>query len=358
MVKALKVIGMILLPLIVMAAGGMWYLYSNATADAMARFLRDNPDRSTIQLVRNDSVLIARGADRMMPLASTVKIIIAIEYARQATSGDIDPNEWLDTIALEPYYIPQTDGGAHPAWLRAMASAGKLKGGKVTLREVARGMIDYSSNANSEYLMTRLGLEKINAGFPSLGIVSHEPLYPFVSALYVFQEKPDSLIKTMTLDEYRNTCRAVHTELPRRYSQLRKSFKMLPLKTQRIWSDRLPASTAREYAALMKKINDRTFFGDTLQLYLDEVMEGLLNNPANRKWLKHAGTKGGSTASLLTQALYATSLTGDKTELAYFLNGLSVWESLQLQAAMNDFNLKILTEPASRRTFVKMLSTP
>jgi len=173
MVKALKVIGMILLPLIVMAAGGMWYLYSNATADAMARFLRDNPDRSTIQLVRNDSVLIARGADRMMPLASTVKIIIAIEYARQATSGDIDPNEWLDTIALEPYYIPQTDGGAHPAWLRAMASAGKLKGGKVTLREVARGMIDYSSNANSEYLMTRLGLEKINAGFPSLGIVSH-----------------------------------------------------------------------------------------------------------------------------------------------------------------------------------------
>ena len=125
---------------------------------------------------------------------------------------------------------------------------------------------------------------------------------------------------------------------------------------QRIWSDNLPASTVEEYTRLMKKINSRNYFSPKTHEYLDEVMEFLLENPANRTWLAHAGMKGGSTAFVLTKALYATDKKGNKTELAYFLDDLGHLENTRLQGSMNQFELKILTSPTFREKVQSELS--
>jgi D-alanyl-D-alanine carboxypeptidase len=98
----------------------------------------------------------------------------------------------------------------------------------------------------------------------------------------------------------------------------------------------------------MQKINSRTYFDEQTQNYLDEVMEYILENPANREWLDHSGMKGGSTAFLLTKALYATDKQGNKTEMAYFLNDLSILEMLRLQMSMNELELKVLTNKEFR----------
>jgi hypothetical protein len=71
------------------------------------------------------------------------------------------------------------------------------------------------------------------------------------------------------------------------------------------------------------------------QEYLDEVMEYILDNPKNKELLEHSGTKGGSTAFVLTKALYTTDKKGNKTELVYFLNNLTPFESIKLQTSMN-----------------------
>ncbi|MDJ0520290.1 MAG: hypothetical protein QNJ74_29910 [Trichodesmium sp. MO_231.B1] len=47
----------------------------------------------------------------------------------------------------------------------------------------------------------------------------------------------------------------------------------------------MPNSTTFEYIEVMKKINSRTYFSKETQKYLDEVMEWILDNPANQKWL-------------------------------------------------------------------------
>ena len=117
---------------------------------------------------------------------------------------------------------------------------------------------------------------------------------------------------------------------------------------QRIWSDNLPSSTVKDYVGIMKKINSKTYFDLETQKYLDEVMEGLMENPANKKWLKHAGMKGGSTAFVLTKAFYATDKKGNTTELAYFFNDLEFVENTRLQGSMNEFELKILTNKEFR----------
>ncbi|MFP3471532.1 hypothetical protein R0J90_15940, partial [Micrococcus sp. SIMBA_144] len=51
-------------------------------------------------------------------------------------------------------------------------------------------------------------------------------------------------------------------------------------------------------------------------------MEGIMENPNNQDWLKHAGQKGGSTEFLVTNAAYATDKDGNSTEVAIFTNEL------------------------------------
>ena len=55
--------------------------------------------------------------DKLMPLASTVKIIVAIEFAKQAAHNVFSKNEKIALSELAKYYIPNTDGDAHPQWI-------------------------------------------------------------------------------------------------------------------------------------------------------------------------------------------------------------------------------------------------
>ena len=67
-----------------------------------------------------------------------------------------------------------------------MVSTVKSSGAdSVPLSEVANGMIAYSSNANTEYLMHVLDFQMINDVLMQLNVEEHEPLYPIVSALYI-----------------------------------------------------------------------------------------------------------------------------------------------------------------------------
>jgi len=353
--KALKIIGIIVGILVLLVSGVLFYLYRQSRPEKLVQFIHDNPDRSSIYFVQNDTVFASMNPDKVMPLASTVKTIIAIEYARQAALGRINPDEQVDTAALDRYYVPHTDGDAHPEWLKDMHKRKLVEGGKVRLEEVAKGMIRYSSNANTEYLLDRLGLDSVNACIERLGLKQQQPLYPFVSSLFIGIGSTPQKLKEMPIEKYRDTSRAIHERL-KTDTAFKRTFKDISLDLQRVWSDRLPGGTTREYAGIMKKINSRTWFNAEEQKYLDIVMEGVMENPKNRTWLAHAGFKGGSTAFVFTMALYATTVKGEKTELAYFFNGLSVWEGLLLQSAANDFHLKLLGKKKTRNEMISIIN--
>ncbi len=328
----------------------MGYTYLKSDKNAILKFIKDNPEQSAIYLVRNDKVLADWNAEKMMPLASTVKIIIAIEYAEQAAAGLINADEMIPLAELDKYYVKNTDGDAHPSWLKK--SADRIVDGKISVREIAKGMILFSSNANTEWLIDYLGNDKVNARLDSMEIQHHDPIYPIVSALFVGKELfPDTKnkvleeqLRALTMDEYRAACDKIHDILKHDESKKYKENKGdLGLNIQRIWSDNFTASTVKDYVAIMKKINSRTYFSTKTHEYLDEVMEFLLQNPRNRKWLEHTGMKGGSTMFVLTKALYATDKKGNKTELAYFFNDLNPFTNMALQRSMNDFELNILS---------------
>jgi D-alanyl-D-alanine carboxypeptidase len=361
----LKTLGWILGGIVLFFAGiaaYAYFKYFNIEGDFVADFIQKNPSKATLYWMRNDTLVATHEADKKMPLASTVKTLIAIEFAQQAASGKINPEEQVPLSEPGRFYIPDTDGGAHPQWLKKIEESGLEKEGTVSLLEIARGMIRYSSNANTEYLMWKLGLDNINANLSALGMAHHDSLYPFISALYVCSDENSS--KGLSLMP-----RELYLERANQYFEklqvdttVKATFTLahVSLPSQRVWSDRLPGGTAREYGELMKKIQSRAFFAPPIQEVLEQIMEWPMEAfDSNRTKYQHLGAKGGSTAFVLTYSLYATDLAGNKTQLVFFFNGLTPVESSLLQAKLTDFQNAVLIGDAQQRSEIaKVFSKP
>ncbi|CAK4834030.1 unnamed protein product [Aphanomyces euteiches] len=311
-----------------------------------------------------------------MPLASTVKIMVAIEYAKQAAEGVITPDESVKLKELEPYYLPNLDGGAHPSWLSYIESKQLVKDGAVALEEVAKGMIVFSSNANTEYLMERLGLSNINQNIEELGLKHHEPLYPFVSSLlipyelmqsYVGLDPKDQRAKAkkellnMPVEVFRAKALNIHEKLKQdvdgTYKRRVNIEEWYDGKLDRMNSDKLIAASTDDYAGLLAKINGRNFYAPAVQKHLETVMEGMMQNPANQQKLEHAGLKGGSTSYVLTQALYATDKEDNQTELAIFFNDVDEVQMEKLTSSLNEFGKKVLTDVEFRDKAASSIGT-
>ncbi|MBC8155595.1 MAG: serine hydrolase [Bacteroidetes bacterium] len=326
------------------------------TADPVATFIRTNPGRTAITLVRNDTTLISRQADQKMPLASTVKIVVAIEFAKQAAAGRINLQEMVPLSDLDLYYIPDTDGNAHPNWKMELISQKLVANNRVPLLEVAKGMIKYSSNANTEYLMERLGFANINANLTELSLPRHDRLIPMVAPLMLYSTKDKKstleLVRAMSNQEYEAQAMIIHQKLKQDADgSFKKEFIFPDVELQKLWSDRLTASTVREYASIMQKLNKRTHYAPAVQSYLDQIMEWpLAVNPGNRTLYEHLGMKGGSTAFVLTSALYATTKDGNRSELAFFFDDLTSAESEMLKKNANTFILNCIQANRYRET--------
>lgn len=328
-----------------------------AQADSLLNFISNNKSRASIYLVQNDTVLASLNENKLMPLASTVKIMVAIEFAKQAGSHVIDEDSYVALAELDKYYLPNTDGGAHPAWIAYEQKQNHIKNDSAKLLDVARGMILFSSNANTEYLMDLLGMDNVKNNIQLLGLKQHTAIYPLVASLFMYQnprnKSEESILKgirKLNDEQYSRFIFDIHNAL--KYNpELKQKFRPqdLSIKMQKLWSDRLPASTTKEYAHIGKVLNNRKYFDSDAYAILSEVLESVMENPANRQWLKHAGMKGGSTMFVLTKSLYATTKNDTRIEMAYFFNDLSENENGKLQSWMNAFELQVLSNESFRK---------
>ncbi|MFZ1528484.1 MAG: serine hydrolase [Ferruginibacter sp.] len=329
---------------------------AQSPADSILHFIKNNKSRSSLYLVQNDSVLARQNENMLMPLASTVKIMVAIEFAKQAGKKVIDEKSLVPLKELDKYYLFNTDGGAHPAWLQFEKKQNHIVNDSIPLIDVARGMILFSSNANTEYLMDLLGMDNVKNNIQLLGLKKHTALYPVVASLFMYQNpkrlKEEKIIKGIKALDEEHYCRYIfdmHNAL--KYDTvLKASFNPfdLSMNMQKLWSNRLTASTTKEYAHIGSILNRRKYFDQATYAILSLVLESVMENPANKNWLKHAGMKGGSTAFVLTKALYATTQKEEKIEMAYFFNDLTQAENSKLQKWMNAFELSVLSKPEFR----------
>lgn len=312
-------------------------------------FLKNNKDRIAIKFAYNNDTICEINQDKMMPLASVLKTIIAIEYAYQIYENKINPDEKVSILELDKFYVKWADFLGHKAWLDN--SKKLIFDDYISLNEVVRGMIKYSSNANTEYLSEKLCLENINNRIKKLDINHHNEIYYLVSSIFVSKEKFPWLkkkelsknLENLSYKEYVNQTNIIHSKLlsDPSYKLYLDGFTADIQKTR---SKKLPSSTASEYFSLAQKINSKTYFPPEVQKILDDIMQSMLWKLPNIESLEYIWGKWGSTLSILNNVIYATDKEKNKVEIVYFINKLSIFENIKLQYSMESFESKILTD--------------
>lgn len=325
-------------------------------ADSLLNFINANKDRASVYITRNDSVVASLNENKLMPLASTVKIMVAIEFAQQVAHEMINENTYVPLSELDKYYLPGTDGGAHSGWLDYAKKNKALKGDSVKLIDVARGMIIFSSNANTEYLMDLLGFDNVKDNIALFNLKQHTAIYPLVGALFLYQV-PKKSTETKLLKEissysdkkYSMAAYDYHIDL-KEDSTFKLKFRPddLSLKVQKMWSDRLPASTTKEYVQVVQALNKREVLDEGAFFTLAEVLEFPMESKAFQSVFKHYGVKGGSTGFVLTHVIYLTLKDGTRMELAIFFNNLTPEEEQKLEQWLDPFEAQVMFNAAFR----------
>ncbi|MCP8969174.1 serine hydrolase [Ectobacillus ponti] len=340
----------ILFAVAAMLGGGFLFAKkSSQQGGDILRYVETNKGKKRCALLikRNDEVVYEANPDLVLPLASTVKLVVAYEFARQAAAGLIRPQELVSLHELRAYYVPGTDGGAHEEWLRDVENRPEWSEGAVTLEEAARGMMRFSSNANTEFLMDRLGIQNINRTMQELGLLHHRQLFPIVSSLYIpgylhqelglSKKEVQERMQRMTQSEYEQYAFLLHERL-KKGNGLHKN---IPLwsgpQYENIWSHRLPAASAADYVRLLERVNNERLLDPALQRQWKRIAETAPEPPPYRGKLRWAGQKGGYTASVLATAAYATDQAGNRTEIVFLADELSEEENKLLRGELKKF---------------------
>ena len=327
-----------------------------AKADSFFNFINANRSRASIYITRNDTVITHLNETKLMPLASTVKILVAAEFANQVAHEMVNENSYVQLSELDKYYIPNTDGDAHPKWLEYEKQNNHIQGDSIRLVDVARGMMIFSSNANAEYLMDLLGFDNVKDNITLFKLKQHSAIYPIVGSLFLYQvpkkSSEDKVFKSISKfsdKQYSMESYDLHMQL-KEDSTFKATFKPqdLTLKMQRLWSDRLPSSTTKEYVQIAQALNNRELLDEEAFFTIGEVLEYPMENKAFRSVFKHFGAKGGNTSFVLTHVFYLTMKDDTKMELAVFFNYLSPEEEKKLEGWLDPFEAQLIFDKSFR----------
>ena len=359
---AFSIIALLFVVLILMAKRQ----HQMKTEHDVLSYFKNNPDKVSFYMLKNGVEKVSYHAEEQRPLASTAKLIVAVEFARQLVNQSLEKDELVSIEELQRYYIPGSDGHAHEKWVESVKSQNSIIEGKVTLFEIARGMLIHSSNANMEFLMQRLGLDSINSNLQHLSLTLHDPLFPFSSAGLIcsFLQEQENIsfkeallrIKNMSREEYMTHSMNIHDVCGSKndLSAIKRwnTRKIYTRELQLLESKKQPRGTARDYANLMRAIQNESLVPNTIH----EVLKSLLERPVDSTKLKVLGNKGGSSISILTEALYCTDVTGNEIQLALFIHEESELEHIWLKKKIDLFLGKLLTDSLFEEEVQKQLS--
>ena len=330
-----------------LTAGGAWY-YINKTNNVkskLADFILANPGSTAVvaytfddegEFVQDGHALF-HNADEPLVMASTMKIVVLAAYAEAVASGDLDPNEQILIVDLEKYYLPMTDGGAHVMGLKSMGletddnGFAREQSAKVTLDDLARIMIHYSGNAETDYLIARLGPNRIASAMQKAGLEHHTPIgHTIGAALAIFNHEAPSFSMSQLQQAVADVSLGDTSYLDRltelylndqqwRASQIEfmSSINELAGSVPDMWtyqtaaSRLLPKGTAREYAQMMARIASGRFISIEVSEIMQQKLESVPSDwPLRILFYNRFGAKDGATASVLTLASYAVPKRG------------------------------------------------
>ena len=336
-------------------------------------FIINNPDDVAVMCSTTgaDDSAVEHNADEPFALASTYKLVILAEMARQMDAGLIDPAEALTLAEVNAYWLPGTDGDAHQAWLNTLAPDQET----VTLGEVAYAMIAFSSNAAPDYLLARLGTDGFSELFDLLGLEHTDLPASGYLGLYLALDNHETgpvdlatlTVETLTAErqrletlyltdaDWRDAQQAYHAE---KITALTNDPDAAQAEIER-QAAYLAAfdfkSSAHDMLTVMEAAyHDDSLFSEETRQFMQSTLNWIMDmNPANRDIYTHLGTKGGSTPGILTAVWYVQPQGGETTTLAVFYRDLplDLWLEWMTTGAQQELELHVVAQGAGCSIF-------
>lgn len=322
-------------------------------ADSMLAFFSSHKNTSSITCIKNDTLQVSWNAKEVMPMAATSNLLVAFEFAKQAAYKVIDTAEWVPLKELAKYYLPGNKTDQYGDWLSMMMMLKKDEEGKIRLIQVARGMLQFSSPALTEYLMDRLGFDNIKSNLQSLGMNEHSAIVAPVSSLVLFQNKANTNAKKikkaigkMGEEEYCKSAFLMHRAI--KYDTLFKT-KLGPLNIGkdflRMWSDRLPQSNTLSYGQFLQMVMKEKMFEQPIYQNLRKVLEWPMQFPTVTNMFNRFSMTGSATPFVFAQAQYGVMKNNDAVIAVYTCVDLTEQEFAQLARWHQQFELNLFTKP-------------
>jgi D-alanyl-D-alanine carboxypeptidase len=315
--------------------------------DGVVQLMAAHPERVSLAVwsLEDPDGGVFFDADRVRPLASTAKIVVGATLASAFVGGAASPDSEVKVEDLERFYLPGTDGNAHPEAMKSLGNPPAVK-----LKDVAAVMLHFSDNAATDFLMITLGRPALEAEVARLGIAGVFPPAPYSGHLLALVESGKA---TGALDVDGDWARARRLQDDATWAAgLREKLTadgLPPVAEQKAHRGSSPArGSARGYAELMAHIaTDQTKWGEWMRTWLSWPMK----NESMKKEFAQFGTKGGSTASVVTSASFAQPHGGGVSVLALFMEDLPLlpWVELMKTYKHQDVERSLLVDADFRR---------
>lgn len=328
------------------------------TKDDIIKFMVNNPEMWSMSLIQNDNEIINYNKDKIIPLASTVKILYAVAFVNAVRNKYVNPDELIPINEVDSLYLKNTDGNAHNAW-----KENEHIGSEVSLKEVAKGMMKYSSNACTDFIYYKLGKDKIDEVIREYSILQHTDIYPINAAVLIpsylyIEEKVRKKDIAKTIGEMpKSHYNLLATDLLNKMIKgeanifIEKLYIMSEMNIQRELTKKLPAASSFDYAKLMYQLGESENLTAADKQLLDDLM-GFANYQKDgiRMWYK-----GGSTLFVSTSAVFRSNYS-ENISFAFFIEDMSGMENIWIGMKYNEFVKAFLDDQLFRTKVLGVFS--
>ena len=310
--KVIKIIFSVLI--LIISIVYLTYLYITSFSSFLS-YLIENPDKYSIVASVNNKKICLHNPDKLFPLASTKKIVILIELANQIQSGIIKNEKKISIQKIDCLYLKGLDGGAHEKWKEKLYSNPKFDKRYVSLDEVVNGMIEFSSNACTDYIMNLVTIDSVNKTVLKLGIKMPNEFLFFNSLILC-----DSLI--MQNSNY-NSLKIINKVIFDKMVDGKINITNIKpsLEFQELLISKSEKASANDFHQILETIYNNN--ANKLNVkYVKKHLGWLTQKKDNKKYFKYFGGKGGSLIGIYTYSCYAINNENDSINLNVFINDM------------------------------------
>jgi hypothetical protein len=325
---------------------------AQTAADSMLALMAKRNATTSVYVLQNNSNTVSVNAEETMPIACLSDLLIAIEYAKQATYKLIDTGQKISLKELAKYYISNDYQPEYENWFADMVQSDRVKNDTSSFLDVLKGLHHYGAQPNAEYILDRIGFDNVRSSIVSYNMTNHTNLAPPMSSLALYQNRANTTekklykaINDMDDDTYYNAAYVMHVAMKSDTSFKRKiPSNFINEKVMQTWSYKLAQGSTKGYGLLLQTILKEKMLDAKFYKMLRNIIENPEQAPMLSEDKQRFMLKKSETINTFAVAQFAKEKSGKESVVVYTIFEVTPAERNSLNRWYQSFNHNITTD--------------